>query len=137
MPEPKTRPTEVDPLVFIDRDAPERFRTDSLRLMDLLAQITGETAVMWGTSIVGFGSYLPPQKGATTWPIIAFSPRKNDLTIYLMAGTSARPDLMEKLGPHKVGSSCLYLKSLDKIDVDVLRELMTWSVGNMREKYDL
>jgi hypothetical protein len=136
MAEPKTRPTDVDPKVFLNSGAPEKFRGDSFILLELLADITQEPAVMWGPAIVGYGSYLPPQKGVSTWPIIAFSPRKNDLTVYIMAGTRARPDLIEKLGPHRVGSSCLYLKSLDKIDMDVLRELMTWSVAHMREKYN-
>lgn len=135
MSEPKTRSTDVDPRHFIANDAPERFRADSMALLDILSELTGEPAVMWGSSIVGFGSYLPSQKGAVPWPIIGFSPRKADLTVYIMTGLKARPDLMEKLGPHKTGSSCLYLKSLDKIDFSVLKELMAWSIAYMRDKY--
>jgi hypothetical protein len=132
---PKTRPTNIDPKAYLNTDAPERHRADAIKLLDIIGKLSGEPAIMWGPSIIGFGSYLPPQKNASTWPIIAFSPRKNDLTIYLMAGTQACSDLLDRLGPHKVGSSCLYLKSLDKIDMSILRDLMRWSIDTMREKY--
>ena len=85
---------------------------------------------MWGSSIVGFGHYLYKGKSGREgeWPITAFSPRKGDLTLYIMGGFDKFPDLMPKLGKYKTGKSCLYIKKLSDVDVKVLRKLVTASV---------
>jgi hypothetical protein len=88
---------------------------------------------MWGASIVGFGrcryKYESGREGE--WMLIGFSPRKGDLTLYIMPGVGHFPDLLARLGRHKTGKSCLYIKRLDDIDLDVLRELVAKSVDKM------
>jgi len=91
---------------------------------------------MWGSSIIGFGSYH--YKGASgregDWMQIGFSPRKQNLTLYLMGGLNARTDLLKKLGKHKTGKGCLYIKKLSDVDVNVLKELMTESLKVMKSQ---
>ncbi|MCV6604580.1 MAG: DUF1801 domain-containing protein, partial [Porticoccaceae bacterium] len=99
-------------------------------------EISGEPAVMWGTSIVGFGRYrYTNTQGGGEWMLTGFSPRKQNLTIYIMNGFSRYGGLLAKLGKHKTGKSCLYIKSLDDIDVEVLRELVFCSVRDMKKAY--
>lgn len=99
----------------------------------MMEAATGEPAEMWGAAIVGFGryAYIGSNKKTVEWPIIGFSPRKNDLTLYLMPGFEDQAELMGKLGKHKIGKSCLYLKTLADVDLDVLRELIQRSVMAM------
>lgn len=108
-----------------------RRRADAERLRDLLGELTGEPPVMWGPSIVGFGtSRLVYANGRSAdWPRAAFAPRKDQLVVYL-AGDYAQRDaaLLDRLGPHKTGKACLYLKRLDAVDESVLRELITRSL---------
>jgi hypothetical protein len=134
MAEPKTRPTDADVGAFLDAVPDERRRADARRVSDLLNEVTGEPPVLWGTSIVGFGStHLRYATGRELdWPVVAFSPRKGATTVYLVDGFEERTDLLERLGPHSTGRSCLYLKRLDDVDLDVLRELVTASVRTTR-----
>jgi len=92
---------------------------------------------MWGRSIVGFGSYHYRYASGREgdWMLTGFSPRKQALTLYIMDGFDGHEDLMSKLGKYKTGKSCLYVKSLEHIDMDVLRELVTESVAYMRRTY--
>ena len=94
---------------------------------------TGERAEMWGAAIVGFGRYAYTNSTRKTfeWPVVGFSPRKNDLTLYLMPGFEGRAELLGKLGKHKTGKSCLYLKKLADVDAGVLQELIDCSVRAM------
>lgn len=112
-------------------------REDSFAVLELMRELTGEEPAMWGDSLVGFGAYH--YKGASgregDWPISAFSPRKQNLTIYVMAGFGRYPDLMAKLGKYRTGSSCLYLNRLSDADPVVLRELIVRSVDHMRNTY--
>ncbi len=134
MAEPKTRPTDADVDAFLDAVPDGRRRADARRVGDLLHEVTGEPPVLWGTSIVGFGStHLRYATGRELdWPVVAFSPRKGATTVYLVDGFEDRTDLLERLGPHSTGRSCLYLKRLDDVDLDVLRELVTASVRAAR-----
>jgi hypothetical protein len=134
MAEPKTRPTDADVGAFLDAVPDERRRADARRVSALLQEVTGEPPVLWGTSIVGFGStHLRYATGRELdWPVVAFSPRKGATTVYLVDGFEERTDLLERLGPHSTGRSCLYLKRLDDVDLDVLRELVTASVRTAR-----
>src|SRR3712207_2536617 len=130
MAEPKTRPLDADVDAFLESVPDERRRADARTVCRLMQEETGERPVLWGTSIVGFGSV--PLRYASgrelDWPIVAFSPRKAATTVYLMEGFEERADLLSQLGPHKIGKSCLYLKRLSDIDLDVLRELVAESV---------
>lgn len=137
MSEPKTKPTDIDPIDFIKANAPERMEECKL-LMKMMEEATGEKGVMWGGSIIGFGTYhyvyASGKRG--DWPLVGFSPRKAKFSIYIMAGFEKRQDLMKKLGKYKTGKSCLYVNKLDQIDLDVLRDLVNSSVRIMREKYN-
>ena len=130
--EPKTRPTDASVADFLDAVEHPGRREDGKVVAAMMAEISGEKAVMWGPSIVGYGSY----KGPTgDWPRIGFSPRKANLVLYMMPGFEAQADLLGRLGKHKTGASCLYLNRLADVDMGVLRELASESVRMMREKY--
>ncbi|KPF70114.1 hypothetical protein IP84_03650 [beta proteobacterium AAP99] len=118
---------------FIAAVADDTRRADCTAVRALMEKATGEPAVMWGSAIVGFGAYRYEYASGRTgdWPLIAFSPRKNDLTLYIMPGTDAFPPLMEKLGKYKTGKSCLYLKKLADVDVKVLKALIEAAVKAM------
>jgi hypothetical protein len=127
----KTLPTGDDAEAFVDAVPDEARRDDARALCGLLADWTGHPAVMWGTSIVGFGSYRYryPSGHKGTAPLVGFSPRKASLVLYLAGGVEERdPGLLERLGPHKTGKGCLYLKRLDSVDRGVLRELVERTV---------
>ncbi len=134
MAENKTQVTNADVLEFINNVPDERKRQDSLAVLELMREVTGEEAKMWGSSIVGFGSYhykyASGREGDA--PLTGFSPRKQALTLYITAGFGQYDDLMAKLGKHTTGSSCLYVKRLSDIDQGVLRELVAKSVDHMK-----
>lgn len=127
MAEPKTKPTDADVDAFLAAiDDPAR-RADCLALSALMAEVTGERPVLWGTAIVGFGSFVYHRAGGGkgyAWFPVGFANRKSDLTLYLMGGQVRRADLLARLGRHKVGGGCLYVKRLADVDQDVLREMI-------------
>ncbi len=133
MAEPKTKETTESVSAFLDKVADERRRNDCYAVAEIMRAVTKEEPKMWGPSIVGFGRYH--YKGASgregEWPIIGFSPRKDNLTLYIMGGFDSWPELMKRLGKCKTGKSCLYVKKLEDIDVGVLRKLVTQSVKQM------
>ena len=137
MTETKTRPTTASVTGFIARQPGEQTRADCLTLVALMEQVTKEKAVMWGPSLIGFGSYrLVYANGSEAdWPIAAFSPRKQDLVVYLMDVFERRPELMKRLGKHRTGKVCLYIRRLADVDLKVLKELVAASVGYVREKH--
>lgn len=137
MAEPKTKPTDVPVADFLATVEPAARRADAEAISALLAEVTGQPPVMWGPSIVGFGSYtsVNASKKAADWPIIGFSPRKANLTAYIMPGFEAQGPLLARLGKHKVSGSCLHLNRLADVDMAVLRELAERSVAMMRERY--
>jgi hypothetical protein len=134
----KTRPTDADVGAFLESVPDERRRDDAKTVCRLMQEVTGQEPVMWGTSIVGFGSVrLRYASGRELdWPVTGFSPRKAATTVYLMDGFEARSDLLARLGPHSTGKSCLYLKRLSDIDLDVLRELVADSVRHVTPEPD-
>jgi len=136
MPEPRTRPTTASVTGFIKRQPDEQTRADCLTLVALMEQVTGEKAVMWGPAIIGFGTYRLVYANGTEadWPIAGFSPRKKELTIYLIDVFERHPELMKKLGKHRTGKVCLYIRRLADVDMKVLKELITASVRYRREK---
>ena len=132
MSELKTRPTDASVAQFLAQQ-PEARRADCEAVLRMMEAATGERAEMWGASIVGFGryAYTNSTKKTFEWPLIGFSPRKQDLTLYLMPGFDGFAELMAKLGKHKTGKSCLYLKQLADVDIDVLQALIDSSVAAM------
>lgn len=131
----KTRPTAGDVQSFIDSVADESKRNDSETLIDLMGEITGEPAVMWGPSIVGFGKYHYRYESGREGDmfVTGFSPRKQAMTVYVVDGFEHYPKLMEQLGKHKTGKSCLYIKRLSDVDETTLRELIERSVDHVKK----
>ncbi|GAA2713381.1 hypothetical protein GCM10010429_31880 [Micromonospora olivasterospora] len=126
-----TVPTDASVEDFLAAVPDERRRADARRLCGVLREVTGEPAVMWGPSIVGFGSYRYAYASGRTgdWPLVAFSPRKQQLVVYLVAGFEERhASTLARLGPHKTGKGCLYLRRLDDVDDAALRELVERTV---------
>lgn len=132
MGELKTRPTTASVSGFLAQQADAR-RADCEAVLRMMEAATGERAEMWGAAIVGFGrfAYVDSAKKTREWPLVGFSPRKNDLTLYLMPGFDGCAESLAKLGRHKTGKSCLYLKRLADVDAGVLRELIERSVQAM------
>ena len=122
----KTKPTEVSVLDFIGALPDEQKRQDSLVLLDFMQQASGETPVLWGNSIIGFGlkRYESPTSGRLVdWFIIGFAPRKANLTVYLI-DLKRHEAMLPKLGKYKTGGGCLYLNKLADVDLEVLKEMI-------------
>ena len=134
---PKTLPTDASVADFIAAVPDARRRAEADTVCRLLEEVSGEPPVMWGPSIVGFGSYRYVYASGREgdWPIIGFSPRKAALTLYIMPGFTDRPDLMARLGELKSSVSCLYIPRLEAVDAAALRDLCVWAVETMRERY--
>ena len=130
MSEPKTIPTDVKVEDFLDAVEHPQRKADGYELLRIMRDITKEEPVMWGPSIVGFGSYHYKYESGREgdMPVTGFSPRKQSLSLYIMSGFDEYEDLLEKLGKHKVGKSCLYINKLADVDISVLRELIRKSV---------
>ncbi len=139
MAELKTKVTTASATAFIRAIPEAEKRTDSLALLALFQEVTGEKPKMWGTAIVGFGSYhyesaRSAQKG--DWPLTGFSPRKQNLTIYVMPGFKEYSELLKDLGKYKTSAGgCLYIKRLSDINTEVLTKLIKRSVADMKKKY--
>lgn len=119
---------------FLDSVLDERKRADAYRIVKMMAEITGESPRMWGDSIVGFGRYHYRYESGREgdMPVIGFSPRKQNLTLYITSGFDEYEDLRTKLGKHTVGKVCLYIKKLADVDEVVLREMIQRSVEETR-----
>lgn len=109
-------------------------REAAFKIMALMQEVTGEQPEMWGDSIVGFGTYRYEYESGRSgeWFLTGFSPRKANLTLYIMSGFSRYRELLGKLGKHKTGKSCLYINHLDDIDTKVLRRLVKESVAHVK-----
>lgn len=130
MAEPKTRPTDVPVADFIAAVDHPRRRADAEAVRAMLTEVTGLEPVMWGPSIIGYGSCRLP---TGDWPIIGFSPRKAQMVVYL--DVTDQGGLLARLGKHKTSVACLYFNKLDDIDPAVLREMAERSVARTRSKY--
>lgn len=131
----KTVPTGASAGDFLAAVPDPRRRADAQTVCDLMADVTGEPPVMWGSSIVGFGR-LPlsyRSGGSGEWMVVGLSPRKAATVLYLMDGYAHRTELLDRLGPHTIGKSCLYLKRLGDVDLGVLRELVTDTVRRLSQ----
>jgi hypothetical protein len=130
----KTRPTDASVEDFLNTVEPATKRQDAFTLLELMKEVTGEEPQMWGENIVGFGRYHYKYASGreADWMLTGFSPRKQNLTVYIMAGFERYDDLLARLGKHSTGSSCLYIKKVQDIDLDVLRGLVKASVAHMK-----
>ena len=129
MSELKTRPTTASVMQFLALQ-PDQRRADCEAVLQMIEAATGEVPQMWGDGIVGFGRYAYANSSgkAFDWPLVGFSPRKKDLTLYIMPGFDSFAGLTATMGKHKTGKSCLYLKKLSDVDTDVLRKLINGAV---------
>lgn len=131
----KTQPNDQSVEAFLNTVSDEMKRKDSFAILSLMKEVTGEEPQMWGDSIIGFGTYHYKSESGREgdWFVIGFSPRKQNLSLYIMAGFDNYDVLMGNLGKHKTGKSCLYINKLKDIDIDVLRELVKESVEHMNK----
>jgi len=142
MAENKTKQTEANVDDFLKGVADERKKSDSYKLIEIMSAITGEGPKMWGPSIIGFGKYHYKYDSGHEgdFMLVGFSPRKQSISVYLMAGFDGSDDshfgkILSGLGKFKTGKGCLYIKKLDDVNVDGLKELIIISVNFLKEKY--
>jgi hypothetical protein len=135
MAELKTKRTEKSVDGFLKSLKDEQKRQDCLMLVKLMRQATGAEPKMWGESIVGFGDYHYKYESGreADWFMTGFSPRKQNLTVYLMCGTERHPGLLKKLGKYKTGKGCLYFKRLADIDAAVLCAMVKHCLGQLKK----
>ena len=138
MSSPKTRPNNASVTDFINKIPEERKKQDSFTLLKLFSDITGEQPKMWGSSIIGFGLWHYKSKRNThegDWPLAAFSPRKLNLTLYVL-GPADLDDLLSKLGKYKTSKACLYINKLEDVDLTVLEKIIKQSYLATKKKYN-
>ncbi|HEX6307702.1 MAG TPA: DUF1801 domain-containing protein [Longimicrobiales bacterium] len=137
MAELKTQANDASVDAFLSGIEDSARRADCARVLELMKDVTGAEPLMWGASIVGFGRYRYRYASGREgeWFITGFSPRKNSLTLYIMAGFDRYDDLLARLGRYSTGKSCLYVKRLSDVDADVLRELVAASAQHVRETW--
>lgn len=133
----KTKPTKASVGAFLDAVEDDARRQDCLAVLKLMKDVTKSEPRLWGGSMVGFGTYHYRYASGREgdWFVTGFSPRKKDLTLYLMAGFEHSEALLEKLGKFKLGKSCLYVKRLSDIDMKVLKQLVSDSVKHTKQQY--
>ncbi|MEK6325323.1 MAG: DUF1801 domain-containing protein [Acidobacteriota bacterium] len=133
MAELKTKPNTQSVETFLNGIADEQRRKDCFRVLEIMKAETKAEPAMWGTSIVGFGCYKYKYESGTKgeWFLAGFSPRKRDLTLYIMSGLERYPALLKKLGKHKTGKSCLYIRRLEDVNLPTLKQLIKQSVADL------
>jgi hypothetical protein len=137
MGEIKTKVNDANVEDFISSVDNDKRRKDGFVLLEIFKRITGETPKMWGPSIIGFGQYhyksaKSSQEG--DWMLTGFSPRKQNLTLYIMHGVENEKELLKKLGKHKTGMGCMYINKLEDVDIKVLEGLITKSYQYMKKE---
>jgi hypothetical protein len=134
MAEPKTKMTNESVADFLNRIPETERREDCFAVAKIMEEITGDKPKMWGPSIVGFGTYHYKYASGREgdWPVTGFSPRKKDLTLYIMMGFQKHEELMKKLGKHSAAKSCLYIKRLSDIHVPTLKKLIKTSIKELK-----
>ena len=137
MAEKKTAENKGDVGKFLATLDNEQRKAECALVLDLMQKITRQEPRMWGSSIVGFGSYHYKYASGKEgeWFLTGFSPRKQALTLYIISGFSPFGELMDQLGKYKTGKSCLYVKKLEDIDLKVLKKLVRQSVAHLKKKY--
>lgn len=135
----KTLPNDASAEDFINTVPEAAKKEDSLTLLKMFSKITGEKPKMWGASIIGFGQYHYKSERSVQegdWPLIAFSPRKQSLTLYIMPGFDDLTDLLKDLGKHKTSKGCLYINKLSDVDQGVLEKIIKQSFAAAKKKYN-
>ena len=134
MAEAKTKPTKASVTQFLNKIPDATRREDCFAIAKMMEEITGSKPVMWGPSIVGFGTYSYKYASGHEgdWPVAAFSPRKQDLTVYMMIGFEKYEELLSKLGKHRKSKACLYIKRLSDIHVPTLKKLIKLSLKDLK-----
>ena len=141
MAEIKTKPVDSDVDQFLMTIEPEKRRADSLIIKELFDSVTGEKASLWNNNMIGYGTFhyksdRSSQEG--DWPLTAFSPRKQNITIYIMSGAGNYQDLLKDLGKYKISSgSCIYINKTEDIDLEILKKIISVSVSDMKKKYGI
>lgn len=137
MAEVKTKPTEADVDAFLAGVPDEGRRADANKVRGMMERLSGEPARMWGPSIVGFGAYHYKYESGHEGEMcrIGFSPRARELVLYLLCGVDRQQSLLERLGRHRTGKSCLYIKRLADVNEVVLEEMIAGALAHMREAY--
>ena len=132
----KTKPTDKSVVDFLKQVEKPKKRDDSFEILELMKEVTQEEPIMWGDSIIGFGSYHYKYASGREgdMPLTGFSPRKQSLTLYIMSGFDKYEKLLEKLGKFKTGKSCLYINKLEDVDKSILKELITESVKHLKKQ---
>lgn len=138
MSELKTQKNDASVQAFIDSLQDDRKKQDSQALVDIFTQASGEIPVMWGDSIIGFGQYhyrseRSRQEG--DWMLTGFSPRKQNLTLYIMPGFVAYDQLLSQLGKYTTSVSCLYIKRLSDVDLTILKQLISAAFHDMKRAH--
>lgn len=136
MTELKTKVSNANVIEFITSVPDDSKREDSLKLLKMFEKITGEKAMMWGESIIGFGQYhykSEKSRQEGDWMLTGFSPRKSALTLYIISGFEGTEELLKKLGKHKKSVGCLYINKLADVDEKVLEEIITKSFAHMKK----
>lgn len=130
MAEPKTQKTNASVEAFLESIPNEQTRADCFEIVKMMKQAAKAEPAMWGSSIVGFGEYMLTYANGSQlpWPLIAFSPRKQNITLYIDPNTENYESMLEKLGKHSTSKVCLYIKKLADVDRKVLKEIITNSV---------
>lgn len=133
----KTKQNDRSVIEFIEEVESEKKKEDAYRLLDIFTETSGYEAKMWGTSIIGFGSYhyKYPTGHEGDAPLVGFSPRKARHSLYFATGDEKRAELLEQLGKHKSGKACVYVNKLEDIDTDVLKELIRQSITFLKQTY--
>jgi len=139
MAELKTKQTNADVIEFINSFTDtEQKRKDSFELLKLFQDLTGFKPGMWGSSIIGFGSYHYKSERSSQegdWPLVGFSPRKAAISLYVYTGAKEHEYLLEGLGKYKMGKACIFIKKLSDINQDVLVKLMKVTIDYLKSKY--
>lgn len=136
MAELKTKVNKASVDKFLKGIKDERVRDDCYKILDIMQKATKSAPKMWGTSIIGFGSYHYKYVSGreSDWMLTGFSPRKQSLTLYIMPGFDEYHSLLKDLGKHTTGKSCLYIKKLEDVDTKVLKQLVIKSVKKMKKE---
>jgi hypothetical protein len=136
MAELKTQKNNASVEGFLNGIENKKRKQDSFMVLDLMKKITGTAPSMWGPSIIGFGSFRYKYANGKTadWFLAGFSPRKQNLTLYIMSGFSKYKEILQSLGKYKTGKSCLYINKLEDIDMAVLEELIASSVRYLEKR---
>jgi len=135
----KTKATTTSIAAFLKSIEPEKKRADSIALKKIFDSVVKEKPSLWNNNMIGYGSFhYKSERSAQEgdWPLTAFSPRKNNITVYIMSGTKKYPELLKKLGKFKIsGGSCIYINNLEDVNINVLKKLIAASVKDMKKKY--